>query len=227
MSSTVAPGLSSSLAARWRFLASCASSSDWSGRFEIGAAILLVAVEEQRVEPAVEVVMVRDVAARARTRIELLQPPEQIAHGPRRPGPARRDRAPGGTEPPARRQSSRARRRKCHPYRLRRASARDRAGPRAARLRVAKRTATGGPLPSPKRVGLARRRRDRKRSPADIPTQECHQQSRPPPPPRATSAPAHGATIGASIRLAAAPGRPIEPAPAGSCCLPSLKQNPP
>jgi len=32
--------------------------------FEIGAAILLVAVEEQRIEPAVEIIVVRDVPPR-------------------------------------------------------------------------------------------------------------------------------------------------------------------
>ena len=58
-------------------------------RFEIGAAILLVAVEEEPIKPAVEVVMMRDVVARARSRIELLQAPEQIAHEPRQQGPDR------------------------------------------------------------------------------------------------------------------------------------------
>src|SRR6202166_2785273 len=52
-------------------------------RLEIGAAILLVAVEEQPVKPAVEVVVMRNVVARTRSRIELLQPPEQIAQQPR------------------------------------------------------------------------------------------------------------------------------------------------
>ncbi len=41
------------------------------GGLEIGAAILPVGVEEQGIEPAVEVVVVRHVAARALARIEL------------------------------------------------------------------------------------------------------------------------------------------------------------
>ena len=44
-----------------------------SGVLEIGAAILPVGVEEERVEPAVEIVVMRDVAARALARIELLR----------------------------------------------------------------------------------------------------------------------------------------------------------
>ena len=36
------------------------------GVFEIGAAVLPVGIEEQRIEPAVEVVMMRDVLPRAR-----------------------------------------------------------------------------------------------------------------------------------------------------------------
>ena len=60
------------------------------GRFEIGAAILLVAVEKERIEPAVEIVMMRDIVARAGPRIELLQAAEQIAHEPRRQRPVRR-----------------------------------------------------------------------------------------------------------------------------------------
>src|SRR5712691_3567559 len=40
---------------------------------EIGAAVLPVGVEEQRIELAVEIVVVRDVAPRPRARIELLQ----------------------------------------------------------------------------------------------------------------------------------------------------------
>ena len=52
-------------------------------RFEIGAAILLVAVEKQRIEPAVEIVVVRHVVAGAGPQIQLLQAAEQIAHEPR------------------------------------------------------------------------------------------------------------------------------------------------
>ncbi|MGY4288338.1 hypothetical protein ACVWXO_007558 [Bradyrhizobium sp. LM2.7] len=51
-------------------------------RLEIGAAILLVGVEEERIEPAVEVVVVRNISAGARARIELLQVPRQIAKVP-------------------------------------------------------------------------------------------------------------------------------------------------
>ena len=47
-------------------------------RLEIGAAILLAGVEEERIEPAVEIVVMCDIAARAR--IELLQVPRQITH---------------------------------------------------------------------------------------------------------------------------------------------------
>src|SRR4029077_5273790 len=56
-------------------------------RFEIGAAILLVAVEEEPVQPAVEVVVMGDVVAGAGSWIELLQATEQIAHEPRQQGP--------------------------------------------------------------------------------------------------------------------------------------------
>ena len=59
------------------------------GRLEIGAAILLVAVEKQRIEPAVEVVMMRHVLARPGPRIVLLQPAEEVAEQPRQPGPIR------------------------------------------------------------------------------------------------------------------------------------------
>ena len=58
-------------------------------RLEIGAAVLPVGVEKQRVETPVEIVVVRNVAPRARTRIELLQAPTQIAQQPLRPRPAR------------------------------------------------------------------------------------------------------------------------------------------
>jgi hypothetical protein len=46
--------------------------------FEVGAAILLVGIEEQFVEPAVEVVVVRDIAPRPGPRIELRHAPEQV-----------------------------------------------------------------------------------------------------------------------------------------------------
>jgi hypothetical protein len=41
-------------------------------RLEIGAAVLPVGIEEQRIEPAIEIVMARDIVLRARRRIELL-----------------------------------------------------------------------------------------------------------------------------------------------------------
>ena len=41
------------------------------GMLEIGAAVLPVGIEEQRIEPAVEIVVMRDVAPRAAGRIEL------------------------------------------------------------------------------------------------------------------------------------------------------------
>ena len=43
------------------------------GTLEIAAAVLPVGVEEQRIEPAVEIVMMRHVVSRAAARIELLQ----------------------------------------------------------------------------------------------------------------------------------------------------------
>ena len=59
-------------------------------RLEIGAAILLVGIEEEFVEPAVEVVVMRDIAPRPGPRIELLHAPEQVAPEPRRQRPSRR-----------------------------------------------------------------------------------------------------------------------------------------
>ena len=58
--------------------------------FEIGAAVLLVGVEEEAVEPAVEVVMMGHIAPRPRTRVELLHTAKQVAHQPRRQRPFRR-----------------------------------------------------------------------------------------------------------------------------------------
>src|SRR5262245_21000286 len=49
------------------------------GGLEIGAAVLPVGVEEQRVELAVEIVVVRDVAPRARARIELPDAAREVA----------------------------------------------------------------------------------------------------------------------------------------------------
>src|SRR5262249_21027044 len=59
------------------------------GGFEISAAILLVGIEKEPIEAAVEVVVMRHIAPRTRAWIELLQAPHQMAHDPRRPGPAR------------------------------------------------------------------------------------------------------------------------------------------
>ena len=56
---------------------------------EIGAAVLLVGVEEQRIEPAIEIVMARDIGFRPRGRIELLGVPDEIAQPPLQPRPAR------------------------------------------------------------------------------------------------------------------------------------------
>jgi hypothetical protein len=50
------------------------------GGFEIGAAVLLVAVEEEGIEPAVEVIVMRHVVTGASPQIELLQVAEQITH---------------------------------------------------------------------------------------------------------------------------------------------------
>ena len=50
---------------------------------------MLVAIEEEPVKPAVEVVVMGDVVARPRARIELLQAPEQVAQQPRRQRPIR------------------------------------------------------------------------------------------------------------------------------------------
>ena len=41
-------------------------------RFEIGATVLLVGIEEERIEPAVEIVVMGDVVSGAAARIELL-----------------------------------------------------------------------------------------------------------------------------------------------------------
>ena len=64
MSRTRAPGRTRSLAAIRRFLASWAWSSVMLGMLEVGAGVLHVAVEEEAVEPLVEVVVVGDVGAR-------------------------------------------------------------------------------------------------------------------------------------------------------------------
>ena len=58
-------------------------------RLEIGAAILLVGVEEERIEPAVEIVMMSDVIPRPAAEIELPDVPRQIAQPPLQPSPVR------------------------------------------------------------------------------------------------------------------------------------------
>ena len=73
------PGSSASLAARWRFLASCASSSVASSVLEIGAGILQVVVEEERIEPAVEVVVMGDVPLGAERRVHLAEAAREVA----------------------------------------------------------------------------------------------------------------------------------------------------
>jgi hypothetical protein len=50
------------------------------GRFEVGAAILLIGVEEELIKPAVQIVVMGDIAARARARVELLHPAKQVAN---------------------------------------------------------------------------------------------------------------------------------------------------
>ena len=58
-------------------------------RFEIGAAVLLVGIEEEGIEPPVEIVVARDIVLRTAARIELLGMPDQIAQPPLQLGPAR------------------------------------------------------------------------------------------------------------------------------------------
>src|SRR5579872_4002854 len=56
---------------------------------EIGAAVLFVGIKKERIEPAVEVVMMGDIASRAAAEIELAEMPHQITRQPHRLGPAR------------------------------------------------------------------------------------------------------------------------------------------
>src|ERR1700722_11792910 len=60
------------------------------GRLEIGAAILLVGVKKEPVEPAVEIVVMRDIAPRTGPRVELLHTPEEVAAELQRQCPPRR-----------------------------------------------------------------------------------------------------------------------------------------
>ena len=62
------------------------------GGIEIGAAVLPVGIEKQRVEPLIEVVVMRDVAARTAAQVELLEPspcqPQRVERAPPAQGPA-------------------------------------------------------------------------------------------------------------------------------------------
>src|SRR5215831_8633710 len=59
------------------------------GSLEIGAALLPIGVEEQRVKLAVEVVVVRDIAPRSPARIELLSAAIEVSNDPAQSGPGR------------------------------------------------------------------------------------------------------------------------------------------
>ena len=65
---------------------------------EIGAGVLPVGIQEQRIEPAVEIVVMRDIAPRPCRHIELLQPPVEEAHPPLQPRPAGRHAVGGLAE---------------------------------------------------------------------------------------------------------------------------------
>ena len=58
-------------------------------RFEISATVLLVGIEEEGIEPPVEIVVARDIVFRTAARIELLDVPDQITQPPLQLGPAR------------------------------------------------------------------------------------------------------------------------------------------
>ena len=60
------------------------------GRLEISAAVLPVGVEEERIEPAVQIVVVGDITPRPGGQIELLQPALEVAGEPLRTSPDRR-----------------------------------------------------------------------------------------------------------------------------------------
>src|SRR5262245_44125129 len=51
-------------------------------RLEIGAAVLPVGIEEQRIELAVEIVVMRDIASRPWRRVELQEPTIKVANEP-------------------------------------------------------------------------------------------------------------------------------------------------
>src|SRR5687768_8296733 len=56
---------------------------------EVAAAVLPVCIEEKGIEPLIEIVVMRDVLACARRRIELRKPPPEITQQPRQPRPVR------------------------------------------------------------------------------------------------------------------------------------------
>src|SRR5215813_14362496 len=59
------------------------------GGLEIGATVLSVGIQEQGIELAVQIIVVRDIAPRARPRIELQHPAQEIADEPLRRRPVR------------------------------------------------------------------------------------------------------------------------------------------
>src|SRR5262245_66339274 len=65
---------------------------------EIGAAVLPVGVEKQRVKLAVEIVVVRRVAPRSRARIELFDAAMEVADEPPQPRPRRQSALAALTE---------------------------------------------------------------------------------------------------------------------------------
>ena len=60
------------------------------GRFEIGAAVLPVGIQEQGIELAIKVVVMRDIASRPGARIELQEPAIKVANEPLWSGKERR-----------------------------------------------------------------------------------------------------------------------------------------
>src|SRR5689334_14746364 len=58
-------------------------------RLKIGAAVLLVGIQKERIEPSVEIVVTSDIIFRAAARIELADMPDEISKPPLHLGPAR------------------------------------------------------------------------------------------------------------------------------------------
>src|SRR5665213_298099 len=58
-------------------------------RFEIGTAVLLVGIEEEGIEPPVQIVMTRNIVFGTAAWVELLGMPDQITQAPLQLGPAR------------------------------------------------------------------------------------------------------------------------------------------